>query len=144
MNISLLILMFLCSAASLPAQQDSAASAPTLRARLHEFAGVLGNEGFKLRDGVWTGELEGSRPRRLAVNLFAGNQYWFFAATSGAEETPEISLRDASGKKIPVVTSDRGGVAAAGVTAPVTGRYTLEVGGSAKGTRDFGAIYLFK
>jgi len=144
MKALLLILLFLSFAASLTAQQGGSPSAPTLRVRLYEFAGVLGNKGFKLRDGMWTGELEGSRPRRLAVNLFAGNQYWFFAATSDAEETPEISLHDASGKKIPVVTSDRGGVAAAGVTAPVTGRYTLEVGGSTKGTREFGAIYLFK
>lgn len=144
MKAFLLVILLLCSAVPLPARQDAAPSAPTLRARLHEFAGVLGNRGFKLRDGVWTGVLEGSHPRRLAVNLFAGNQYWFFAATSGAAETPEISLRDAAGKKIPLVASERGGVAAAGVTAPATGRYVLEIGGPAKGSREFGAIYLFK
>lgn len=141
------VFLVFCSAASLPAQQVASPPAPEtppLRARLYEFAGVLGNEGFKLRDGFWSGQLEGARTRRLAVNLFAGNQYWFFAATSASAETPELSLRDPSGEKVRIVPSERGRVAAAGVTAPVTGRYLLEIGGSAKGTREFCVIYLFK
>lgn len=117
---------------------------PTLQARLYDTAGALGNEGFKLRDGAWSGMLEGSKARRLAVNLFAGNQYWFCAATSGADETPDLILRDPTGARVETVPYEGAGVAAVGVTAPVTGRYIVELRGSAAGSRDFCLLYLFK
>jgi len=131
----------------LPAQQVAAPpepEKPSLRARLYEFAGLPINEGFKVRDTAWSGELQGKQPRRLAVNLFAGNQYWFLAASSASGETPQLSLRDPGGREVETVSSERGGMAAAGVTAPVTGRYILQIEGAAKGTREFCVLYLFK
>lgn len=116
----------------------------TLPARLYSVVGALGNEGFKLRDGSWSGSIEGSKAQRLAVNLFAGNQYWFSAATSAAGETPDLVLRDPSGNKMQTVAYEGSGIAAVGVTAPVTGRYIVELSGSAAGSRNFCLFYLFK
>ena len=117
----------------------------TLQSRLYDAAGALGNEGFKLRDGVWSGTIDGNKAQRFAVNLFAGNQYWFCATISGSGEMPDLVLRDPSGAKMEIVPYEGGAsVAAAGVTAPVTGRYILELRGSAAGSRDFCLLYLFK
>lgn len=146
-----LLCVALCFAALPASAQPAVDAAPsgktpdtTLPARLYSVVGALGNEGFKLRDGAWSGSIEGSKAQRLAVNLFAGNQYWFSAATSGAGETPDLVVRDPSGNKMQTVAYEGGGVAAVGVTAPVTGRYIVELSGSSAGSRDFCLFYLFK
>jgi hypothetical protein len=140
----------LLAAASLACGQEPAgtpaadAPAPGLRPRLYDLAGALGNDGFKIRDGALSGVIQGGRPQRLAVNLFAGNQYWFCGATSAPGETPALSLRDPSGQPVESVAYEREGVAAVGVTPGITGRYVLEIRGFAPGTRDFCLLYLFK
>lgn len=148
MKNSILVLLAIatCAFAQAPVTDPSSKETPSpeLRPRLFDFAGVLGNEGFKVRDGAWTGRLLNGKPQRLAVNLFAGNQYWFCAATSDPAETPSLSLRDPSGHPVEVVRSEKDGVAAVGVTAGATGRYTLELKGSSPGTRSFCLLYLFK
>ena len=127
-----------------PAPSPAPSPDPGLRPRLYDFAAAIGNEGFKVRDGAWSGVLQGSKPQRLAVNLFAGNQYWFCAVTSSSGETPAISLRDPAGEEVDLVTFEKDGIAAAGVTATATGRYVLELQGSARGSREFCVFYLFK
>lgn len=142
-----IVLIFLALTRPILAQEPVAKteeSAPVLRPRLYDVAGALGNDGFKTRDGAWTGVLQGEKPRRLAVNLFAGNQYWFCAATSATGETPSLSLRDPSGRELETVSYAKDGVAAVGVTAPATGRYVVELAGSAAGSREFCLLYLFK
>ena len=143
-----IFLCWLCTGSVAFAQESAPSPSPSpepgLRPRIHDLAGALGNEGFKARDGAWSGILQGNKPQRLSVNLFAGNQYWFCAATSLSGETPSMSLRDPAGENVELATFDKDGVAAVGVTAPATGRYTLEIGGSARGSRDFCVLYLFK
>lgn len=117
---------------------------PDLRPRLYELAGVLGNEGFKFRDGAWTGSLQGGKARKLAVNLFAGNEYWFCGATSSPGEAPSIVVSDPSGNPVETVKFEKEGISAAGVTAASTGRYTLELKGHSSGTREFCLLYLYK
>jgi len=132
--------------AQIPPASTSAGKSepPDLRPRIYELAGVLGNEGFKVRDGAWIGSLQGAKPQRLSVNLFAGNHYWFCAAASVAGETPNLSLRDPSGQVADMARFDRDGIAAAGVTAAATGRYVLEIKGASPGTREFCLLYLYK
>ena len=127
-----------------PVPSPEPSADPGLRPRLYNLAGAVGNEGFKLRDGAWSGVLQGSKPQRLAVNLFAGNQHWFCAATSATGETPSLSLRDPAGHEVELVKFEKDGIAAVGVTAPATGRYVLTLQGSARGSRDFCVLYLFK
>ena len=68
-----------------------------------ELAGAFSNDGFKIRDGHWAGTLAPGESKIIAVNLYAGNEYWFSA---GATE---------KAKKLAVDVFDETG-------APVTGR----------------------
>lgn len=121
----------------------SPAPGVSLRARLLDFCGALGNEGFKLRDGVWSGRLEAGVPQRLAVNLFAGNQYWFSAAVPGEARGLKIGIFDAGGNPLETSFHDAPGVSAAGVTAAATGEHFVVVESPA-GASDFCLVYLFK
>jgi hypothetical protein len=52
----------------------------SVRSKALELAGAFSNDGYKIRDGYWPGEIEQNRPQFLEVNLFSGNEYWFSAA----------------------------------------------------------------
>ncbi|MEX1045452.1 MAG: hypothetical protein WEC73_04925 [Chthoniobacterales bacterium] len=140
----LALLLVAATAASLePQPSPTPAADPALRARLLDFGGALANEGFRLRDGFWAGRLESGKSKRLAVNLFAGNQYWFCAATGSATQ-PRVVLYDPQGAVVPVLAHEGEGLAAVGVTAAVTGRYIVEVAGARGPASDFCLLYLFK
>ena len=49
-----------------------------------DLAGAFSNEGFKIRDGHWSGTIKPHDHALIAVNLYAGNQYWF---SVGATDT---------------------------------------------------------
>ena len=141
---SLLVLLLLSASAAArdPQPSPTPAADPALRARLFDFGGALANEGFRLRDSFWAGRVESGKSKRLAVNLFAGNQYWFCAAADAATR-PRVVLYDPQGAVVPALEHDGDGLAAAGVTAAVTGRYVVEV--AARGpASDFCLLYLFK
>jgi hypothetical protein len=138
-----------CLLGAFATAQEPASSPPPdpavpLRARLLDFSGALANEGFRVRDGFWSGRLEPGAPRRLAVNLFAGNQYWFVAAVEATDARPVVALYDPRGEPVAVLTHDESGLAAAGVTAGVTGRYVVEVKAPRGAASDFCLLYLFK
>jgi hypothetical protein len=127
-----------------PTPAPSPETAPSLRAQLLEFGGALANDGFRLRDSFWSGRLESGRPRRLAVNLFSGNKYWFCAAVAAPGVPPAISLFDPRGEAVDVQTHRDTGLSAAGVTAETTGRYVLEIKAPRGPAADFCLLYLFK
>jgi hypothetical protein len=130
-----------------PAPQASPAPngpPPALRARLSDLAGALGNEGFKVRDGWWTGKLEGGKPRGLKLNLFAGNQYWLCAAAPEDVRELQIAVFDADGKAVTVLQHAQPGLVAAGLTVETTGLYVVELRAAAGQSPDFCFTYLFK
>jgi hypothetical protein len=129
-----------------PAEGNPAATdrAPALRVRLHDLAGALANDGFKLRDRVWSGRLEGGKPARLAVNLFAGNHYWFCAAATPEVKEVKVSLFDAKGQPVETLEHTEPGLAAAGLIAPVTGEYFVQIGSADGAAGEFCLLYLFK
>jgi hypothetical protein len=122
----------------------SGADDPVLRARLLDFGGALANDGFRLRDSFWSGRLEPGQPRRLAVNLFAGNQYWFCATVSAPASGPGLVLYDPQGVVVAALDHTHDGVVAAGVTAATTGRYVVEIKTARGPAADFCLLYLFK
>jgi len=127
-----------------PAQAPSADQEPGLRARLYEVAGALGNEGFKVRDGFWSGRLETGRPQRLAVHLFAGNHYWFAAAAAPAGRELEVAVFGPDGRRLETSDYRQPGLAAAGLTAAVTGPHFVQVEMKEGSASDFRLLYLFK
>jgi hypothetical protein len=130
------------------APKDSAPSPASiqagLRSRLLDFSGALGNEGFKVRDGCWTGRLEGGKARSIKLNFFAGNQYWLCAAVPGEGRGLQIKVYDAAAKPVEVIPYQQAGLAAAGLTADRTGLYFVEIQTSPGQSPDFCFTYLFR
>ena len=63
-----------------------------------ELAGAFSNDGFKLRDGCWQGQLAPKHAKLIQVNLYAGNQYWFSVGTTaglvgGGPRVVQLSIR---------------------------------------------------
>lgn len=147
-------IIIICAAATAVAlaQDPSPSPSPTpeplpsaaLRVRLSDLTGALSNEGFKSRDRVWSGQVKPGQPQRLAVNLFRGNQYWFCAAVDPEIESPRIRVFDPDGKTVDAAGHTEAGLAAAGVTAAVTGQYFVEVETASGPASEFCFLYLFK
>lgn len=119
------------------------ASAP-LRVRLADLGTALSNEGFKMRDRIWSGRVEAGQPQRLAVNLFRGNHYWFCAAVEPTEGKAKLSVFGPDGRAVASLDHREPGLAAAGVTAETTGQYFLQIETAGGPASDFCLLYLFK
>lgn len=144
MKAAAVILLFLVAAGhATPAVTNQPAHPePSLRARLFEFGVALSNEGFKARDGFWSGRLSSGRSARLAVNLFAGNGYWFAAALPPGTPEARVRVYGPDGSVLETTDYAADGLAAAGVTATVTGEYFVSV--EAAPSADFCLMYFFK
>ena len=115
-----------------------------LRVNLSDLGGALSNEGFKMRDRIWSGNIEAGQPQRLAVNLFRGNQYWFCAAVDPKIKSAKVSVFGPDGQPLEMAEHSGAGLAAAGVTAGATGQYFVQVETSSGSSSDFCLLYLFK
>src|SRR5256714_13181628 len=63
-----------------------------------DLAGAFTNEGFKMRDGHWSGTIKPKEHALIAVNLYAGNQYWFSVGAVEPAKKISVSLYDETGK----------------------------------------------
>jgi hypothetical protein len=81
----LAIVAALALAAPTLAETDQEVAA---RAVALELAGAFANDGFKLRDGHWAGTLAPGESKIIAVNLYAGNEYWFSAGATRRQKKP--------------------------------------------------------
>lgn len=118
-------LILLSWAAILPlthAEEDVSA-----RSKALEVAGAFSNDGYKIRDGFWAGELEPNRPQILEVNLFGGNEYWFSAAAVPPARKIAVAVFDEAGKPVDFQTYDNGSMAAAGYIPELSGRYFVKL-----------------
>jgi len=100
---------------------------PTARSKALELAGAFSNDGYKIRDGFWSGDLEKGKPRILEVNLYAGNEYWFEAAAIPKAQKIAVSVFSEKGKPVDYQTYQDGPVAAAGYVPTVSGRYYVKL-----------------
>lgn len=130
--------------APLPSPSPVAAALPLLRARLMDLGGALSNDGFKMRDRIWSGKIEPGKPQRLAVNLFRGNHYWFGAAADAGLKNVKVSLFGPDGAAVEGLDHEEPGLAAVGVTVGTTGQYFVQVETSGGPSSDFCLLYLFK
>lgn len=97
------------------------------RSKALELAGAFSNDGYKIRDGYWSGELEPGRPKFLEVNLFSGNEYWFSAAMMPPARKIAVAVFDAKGKPVDFQTHEDGTMAAAGFVPESSGRYFVKL-----------------
>src|SRR5919198_2163009 len=114
MNHRLLILLsVLVFTASVTARGDTDAEVQARKDAL-DVAGAFSNDGFKIRDGHWCGTIKPNDQTLVAVNLYAGNQYWFTAGATELAKKIAISLYDETGKQVTTDNYNSGEKAAAG------------------------------
>jgi hypothetical protein len=78
-----------------------------------ELAGAFGNDGFKIRDGHSCGVLKPHDHALIAVNLYAGNQYWFSVGTAEPLKKVAVSVYDETGNQMTTENFSNGDKAAA-------------------------------
>jgi len=92
-----------------------------------DLAGAFTNEGFKMRDGHWSGTVKPKEPALIAVNLYAGNQYWFSVGATEPAKKISVNLYDETGKLMPTEAYSEGEKAAAGYSPTSSGQYYVLV-----------------
>ncbi|HEY4256188.1 MAG TPA: hypothetical protein VGM66_03135 [Candidatus Udaeobacter sp.] len=118
-----LSILVLAATVALRAETDAEVRA---RKDALDVAGAFSNDGFKIRDGHWCGVLKPHERTLVAVNLYAGNQYWFSAATAEAAKIA-VSVYDESGKQVTTESYNNGEKAAAGFSPANSGQYFVSV-----------------
>ncbi len=138
----LLLTASLLSAAETPAEElrDQA----TARSKVLELAGAFANDGYKIRDGYWSGVLEPGKPQILEVNLFAGNAYWVSAAAMAPARKLSVSIFDENGRPMEGEIYQDGSTAAAGLVADASGRYFVRLELVEGEKADFCLVYSYK
>jgi hypothetical protein len=125
-RISALIPLFTAAAmAVVPAVPDDEITA---RKNALELAGAFSNEGFKLRDGHWSGPIKPGEGKLVQVNLYAGNEYYFAVAGTEKAKKMAVSIFDETGAPIQIEEPYQEGATAAIGLAPVaSGPYYVKV-----------------
>ena len=126
----------LSSSVVLRADTDAEVSA---RKDALELAGAFGNDGFKIRDGHSCGLLKPHDHALIAVNLYAGNEYWFSVGTAEPLKKVSVSIYDETGNQMSTENFSNEDKAAAGFApgawenasephfvSPLTGRGLIE------------------
>lgn len=84
-------------------------------------------DGFTIRADYWNGELETGKQKLIRHQLFRGNEYWFWLATSEPECSLKIEVYDAEGQAVTIERTDIPNCAGARVTPTKTGSYYILV-----------------
>ncbi|MDQ6939384.1 MAG: hypothetical protein M3119_04420 [Verrucomicrobiota bacterium] len=92
-----------------------------------DLAGAFSNDGFKLRDGHWSGPIKNGEQALVAVNLYAGNQYWFSVGASPTAKKFTVQLFDESGKPLTAESYEDEEKAAAGFAPTISGQYFVAI-----------------
>jgi hypothetical protein len=109
-----------------------------------DLAGAFANDGFKMRDGHWTGLVKPKENALIAVNLYAGNQYWFSVGAIEPAKKIEVAVYDETGRRITTETFADENRAAAGFTPTSSGQYYVSVGLLEGDESNFCLIYSYK
>jgi len=93
-----------------------------------DLTGAFQNDGFKLRDGHWAGQIKPAERALIAVNLYAGNQYWFSAAAANDKAKKlAVDVYDEGGKPMTTESYNDGERASAGFSPTTSGQYFVAV-----------------
>lgn len=137
----LLGLVVLVAGVSLRAQTDEEVEA---HRHVLDLTGAFSNEGFKLRDGHWAGQIKPDEPAVIAVNLYAGNEYWFSAAANAKAKKISVDLYDESGKPLTTEVYNEGERASAGYSPTSSGQYFVAVSLLEGEPTTFCVVYSYK
>jgi hypothetical protein len=122
-----------------PASNDETSA----RSAVLDLAGAFENDGFKIRDGDWVAKVSQDRAEIISVNLYAGNSYWFSAATSKMGRL-KVSIFDDQGKAVNYEPYESDSRAAAGFSPDASGVYYVKVSLEEGQPSTFCLIYSYK
>jgi hypothetical protein len=108
------------------AAQESDTEVAARKAAL-DLAGAFSNEGFKMRDGHWSGTIKPKEHALIAVNLYSGNQYWFSVGATEPVKKISVNVYDETGKLVQTESYSEGEKAAAGFSPTSSGQYYVMV-----------------
>jgi hypothetical protein len=126
---------------SLQAQTDEEVEA---HRHVLDLTGAFSNDGFKLRDGHWAGQIKPAERAVIAVNLYAGNEYWFSAAANAKAKKISVELYDESGKPLTTEVFNEGERASAGYSPTNSGQYFVAVSLLEGEPTTFCVVYSYK
>jgi hypothetical protein len=130
-------------AASISARAETDAEVEARKAALG-VAGAFSNEGFKIRDGHWCGTVRPHDHALVAVNLYAGNQYWFSVGSTEPAKKVAVSVYDETGKQVTTEEYNAGEKAAAGFSPTNSGQYLVSIDLVEGQAGSFCLIYSYK
>jgi hypothetical protein len=147
-----LFALFLVTATSLPAIDWQSQPSPLAwnstdkcpRSRALELARAFTNEGYKVRDGFWSGLLEKDRPILIEVYLFSGNDYWFSAANMDPAVRLSVSIFDSNGHPVGSESFQEESRAAGSISVIQTGRYFIQLAMTEGDTSETCMVYSYK
>ena len=134
-------LVIFAAGSSLRAETDEEVEAHKL---VLDLTGAFSNDGFKLRDGHWTGTIKRQERTLVAVNLYAGNQYWFSAAANAKAKKISVEVYDESGKPVVTEMYNSGDKASAGFSPTSSGQYFVSLGLLEGEPTTFCLVYSYK
>ena len=110
-----------------------------------ELAGAFTNDGYKIRDGHWAGELKPDAAQILTVNLYAGNQYYFSLGATEKAKKVSVIVYDETGKQVEEEQffNDKHR-AAAGISPVASGPFYVSIKIVEGDATDFCLLYSYK
>ena len=139
-----LVILFLSACILVAQETPDSRERTTSRSKVLELAGAFANDGYKIRDGYWSGVLEPGKPQILEVNLFAGNAYWFCAAAMAPARKVSVTLFDENGRPVEGEVFQDGSTAAAGLLPDASGRYFVRLELVEGDKAEFCLVYSYK
>lgn len=109
-----------------------------------DLAGAFANDGFKVRDGHWTGSVKKGERTVVAVNLYAGNEYWFSVAAAEKGQKFSLGLHDETGRPLQTEEFSEDEKAAAGFSPTVSGQYFVSISAPEEDTGTLCLVYSYK
>ena len=109
-----------------------------------DLAGAFANDGFKVRDGHWTGSVKKGDRALVAVNLYAGNEYWFSVAAASKGQKVALDLYDENGQPVPTEDFVQDERAAAGYSPTISGQYFVSIAAPEADSGTVCLVYSYK
>jgi len=128
MKMSILLLSILAASGSIVTALPETDKEVEARKAALDLAGAFSNDGFKIRDGHWSGMIKPKEHTLIAVNLYAGNHYWFSVGATEKAKKLAVSVYDESGQQVVTESYSAGDKAAAGFSPTNSGQYYVSVG----------------
>ena len=109
-----------------------------------DLAGAFSNDGFKIRDGHWAGAVKSGDRAVVAVNLYAGNQYWFSVGKGDKASKFSVRLHDENGRVLTTDNYEEEDKSAVGFSPDVSGQYFVSVAPTEGETSTYCLVYSYK